>query len=133
MESSDHSKNGAQPKSHKSRKIKNYQIMKKYLIKATYNADGTKGLIQEGGTGRKNTVEKMVADMGGRVEAFYFAFGEEDVYIIAELADDIAAASVGLRVNSAGLVRTSTTVLLSPEDVDAASKKSVSYRGPGAK
>lgn len=107
--------------------------MKKYLIKATYNADGTKGLMQEGGTGRKNTVEKMVADMGGKVEAFYFAFGEEDVFIIAELEDDIAAASVGLRVNSAGLVRTSTTVLLSAEDVDAASKKSVTYRGPGAK
>lgn len=107
--------------------------MKKYLIKATYNADGTKGLMQEGGTGRKNAVEKMVNDMGGKVEAFYFAFGEEDVFIIAELADDISAASVGLRVNSAGLVRTSTTVLLSAEDVDAASKKSVTYRGPGAK
>jgi uncharacterized protein with GYD domain len=107
--------------------------MKKYLIKATYNAEGTKGLIQEGGTGRKNAVEKMVSDMGGKVEAFYFAFGEDDVIIIADLADDISAASVGLRVNSAGLVKTSTTVLLSPEDIDEASKKTVSYRGPGVK
>lgn len=107
--------------------------MRKYLIKGTYNPDGAKGLIQEGGTGRKTAIEKMLAEMGGKVEAFYFAFGEDDVILIIELPDDITAVSVGLRVNAAGLVRISTTVLISPEDIDAASKKSVSYRAPGAK
>ncbi|HET6557153.1 MAG TPA: GYD domain-containing protein [Prolixibacteraceae bacterium] len=107
--------------------------MRKYLIKGTYNPDGTKGLIQEGGSGRKTAIEKMLADMGGRVEAFYFAFGEDDVILIVELPDDITAVAVGLRVNAAGLVRISMTVLISPEDIDAASKKSVSYRAPGAK
>lgn len=132
MESSDHSKNGAYPKSHTSRKI-NYKIMKKYLIRGVYNADGAKGLTQEGGTGRKNTIEKMVADLGGKMLGFYYAFGEDDVIVISELPDDISAASVGLKVNAAGLVRITTTVLLSPEDIDEASKKAVSYRGPGAK
>ena len=78
--------------------------MKKYLIRGTYNADGTKGLIQEGGSSRKNTVEKMVAGMGGRLESFYYAFGEADVFLIVELPDDISAAAVGLKVNSTGRV-----------------------------
>ena len=107
--------------------------MKKYLIKGTYNPDGAKGLIQEGGTGRKTAIEKMLADMGGKVEAFYFAFGEDDVILIVEFPDDIAAVAVGLRVNAAGLVRISMTVLITPEDIDVASKKTVSYRAPGAK
>lgn len=107
--------------------------MKKYLISGNYTADGTHGLIQEGGTGRKTTIEEMLAAMGGKVESFYYAFGKNDVYIVVELPDDISAAAVGLRVNAAGLVRTSTTVLLTPADIDAASKISVSYRAPGAK
>lgn len=107
--------------------------MKKYLIKGSYNAEGIKGLMQEGGSGRKNAVEKMLADMGGKVESFYYAFGEDDVYVVVELPDDISAAAVGLRVNTAGLVKITTTVLLSPADVDEATKKNVSYRAPGAK
>ena len=107
--------------------------MRKYLIKGSYNADGTKGLVQEGGTSRKAVVEKMLAGMGGKVESFYYAFGEADVYLIVELPDDISAAAIGLRVNASGLVNISTTVLLSPEDIDAASKKSVNYRAPGEK
>ena len=107
--------------------------MKKYLIKACYNANGVKGLIEDGGTQRKLVVQKMLAGLGGKIESFNYAFGEHDVYIITELPDDISAAAVGLRVKSTGLVSISTTVLLSPEDIDAASKKSVNYRGPGEK
>jgi uncharacterized protein with GYD domain len=106
--------------------------MKKYLIKASYNSAGIKGLIEDGGSQRKLAVEKMLVGMGGRMESFYFAFGAHDVYAIAELPDDVSAAAVGLRINSSGLVSLSTTVLLSPEDIDAAVKKSVDYRAPGA-
>jgi uncharacterized protein with GYD domain len=107
--------------------------MKKYLIKASYNANGVKGLIEDGGTQRKSAIQKMLAGLGGKLESFYYAFGEHDVYAIAELPDDVSAAAVGLTINSTGLVSVSTTVLLSPEEIDAASKKSVSYRAPGAK
>ena len=107
--------------------------MKKYLITASYNANGTKGLLEEGGSQRKSEVQKMLAGLGGKMESFYYAFGEHDVYIITELPDDVTAAAVGLRVKSTGLVSISTTVLLSPEDIDAASKKSVIFRGPGEK
>ncbi len=107
--------------------------MKKYLIKASYNANGVKGLIEDGGTQRKLAIQKMLAGMGGKLESFYYAFGEHDVYVISELPDDISAAAVALRINLTGLVSTTTTVLLSPEDIDAASKKSVIYRAPGEK
>jgi uncharacterized protein with GYD domain len=107
--------------------------MKKYLIKASYNANGVKGLIEDGGSKRKSEVQKMMAGMGGKLESFYYAFGEHDAYITVELPDDVSAAAAGLRVNSTGLVTMSTTVLLSPEDIDAATKKSVSYRAPGQK
>jgi len=107
--------------------------MKKYLIKACYNANGVKGLIADGGSKRKSEVQKMLAGLGGKLDSFYYAFGDHDAYITCELPDDISAAAVGLRVNSTGLVTISTTVLLSPEDIDAASKKSVSYRAPGEK
>jgi uncharacterized protein with GYD domain len=107
--------------------------MKKYLIKASYNANGTKGLIEDGGSKRKSEIQKMLEGVGGKLESFYFAFGEHDVYVIMELPDDISAAAVGLGVNSSGLVSVSTTVLLSPEDMDKASKKSISYRAPGTK
>jgi uncharacterized protein with GYD domain len=107
--------------------------MKKYLIKASYNANGVKGLIGEGGSRRKSEVQKMIAGMDGKLESFYYAFGEHDAYIILELPDDIAAAAAVLRVNSTGMVSISTTVLLSPEDIDKASKISVSYSAPGQK
>ena len=107
--------------------------MKKYLIKASYNANGVKGLIEDGGSKRKSEVQKMIAALGGKLESFYYAFGETDAYITLDLPDDVSALAVGLKVNAAGLVSTSTTVLLSPEDIDAASKISVSYRAPGQK
>ena len=106
--------------------------MKKYLIKGTYNAEGTRGLLQEGGSGRQRAIEHMLAAMGGRVESFYYGLGENEVYLVIELPDEVAAAAVGLRVNAAGLVRIALTPLLTPAELDAAANLSVSYRAPGA-
>ena len=105
--------------------------MKKYLIKASYNSNGVKGIIKDGGSIRRAEVKKMVEGMGGKLESFYFAFGEHDAYVTVELPDDITAAATVSRVNASGVVSISTTVLLTPEDIDAAVKKSVSYRAPG--
>jgi uncharacterized protein with GYD domain len=106
--------------------------MSKYLIKGSYNTDGIKGLLKEGGTHRKEAVDKLLADVGGKVEAFYYAFGDHDVYVICDIPDNVSAASIGLRVNAAGFVSVKTTVLLTAKDVDDATKKSVSYSAPGA-
>ena len=105
--------------------------MPKYLWKATYTPEGAKGVLKEGGTARREAVEKLLADVGGTLESFHFAFGEDDAILIVDLPDNVTAAAVALTVGGAGVVGVSTTVLLTPEELDAASKKTVSYRPPG--
>jgi uncharacterized protein with GYD domain len=106
--------------------------MPKFLIKASYNADGARGLMKEGGTARRATVEKLVQGLGGKVEAFYFAYGEADAYVITDVPDAAAGLAVSLAVNASGAVRLTTIPLITPEEIDAASKKVVAYRAPGA-
>ena len=106
--------------------------MPTYLWQGSYTSEGAKGLVKDGGTKRRATVKQMVEQAGGKLQAFYFALGESDVYVIAELPDAATAAAVSLAVNGTGAVSLKTTVLLSPEDFDAAAKKSIAYRPPGS-
>jgi len=105
--------------------------MPKYLVQAGYKAEGIKGLLKEGGSSRRASVEKSIQSIGGKVEAFYFAFGDTDVYVIADLPDNATAAALALTVTSAGTVTCKTTVLMTPEEIDAAAKKTLNYRPPG--
>lgn len=105
--------------------------MPKYLIQAGYKAEGIKGLLKEGGSSRRASVEKSIQSIGGKVEAFYYAFGDTDVFVIADLPDNATAAALALTVSSAGTVTCKTTVLMTPEEIDAAAKKVPNYRPPG--
>ncbi len=105
--------------------------MPKYLIQASYTSEGTKGLLKDGGTKRRAAVEDVTSSVGGKVEAMYFAFGEEDAFVIADLPDNASAAAVSLAVSASGAAQARTTVLLTPEEMDRATKKTVSYRPPG--
>ena len=105
--------------------------MAKYLWQASYTAEGVKGVLKEGGSGRRDAIEKLVADLGGTLDAFYFAFGEDDVYVIADLPDNTTAAAISLAVGATGAVRIKTSVLLTPDEVDRAAHTTVGYRAPG--
>jgi uncharacterized protein with GYD domain len=105
--------------------------MPKYLVQASYTADGVRGLRQEGGSARRAVVEKACSSVGGRLDAFYYAFGETDVVTIMDLPDNVTAAGVALLVAASGTVDIKTTVLLLPEEVDAAVKVGGDYRPPG--
>ena len=105
--------------------------MPKYLIHANYIGEGVKGLLKEGGTSRRATVEKAVKSLSGTLEAFYYAFGETDAYLIVEVPDNASMAALALTVSASGAVTVKTTVLLTPEEVDEAVKKTPSYRPPG--
>ena len=105
--------------------------MPKYLFRASYTADGAKGLIREGGSGRVEVAERLAEGLGGKLESYYFAFGEDDVVGILDLPDNVSMAAVNLTISATGLVNTKTTVLLTPAEVDEAARQSVSYRGPG--
>ena len=107
--------------------------MAKYLLTASYNAEGIKGVMKEGGSSRVANFEKALADVGGTLESFYFAFGDTDVYIIADLPSHQAAVAVAAAVGSSGsLSKVETVVLLTPAEIDSAMNQSVSYRPPGA-
>ena len=105
--------------------------MPKYLFQASYSVEGVKGLLKEGGTSRRAHIEQLVKGMGGSLEAFYFAFGSDDVVVIAELPDDASATALSLTVSAAGGGGLKTTVLVTPEPMDQATKKTVGYRPPG--
>ncbi len=107
--------------------------MPKYLLEVNYLDDGLKGLIKEGGTRRRAAAEKAVKSVGGSIESFYYAFGAADVYVIADVPDNINAAALTLTLNASGAVACRTTVLLTTEEVDAAVKKHPKYRPPGKK
>lgn len=105
--------------------------MPKYLVQGNYVGEGVKGLLKEGGTSRRIAVEKAAKSVGGSLEAIYYAFGESDVYIILDMPDNVSMAAVALMVNASGAVTVKTTVLMTPEEVDQAAKKTPVYRAPG--
>jgi uncharacterized protein with GYD domain len=105
--------------------------MARYLIQASYTREGMQGVMKEGGSGRADAIGKLLADVGGSLESFYFAFGKTDAYVTVEVPDNITAAAIGMTVAASGAVSTNTVVLLTPEEIDQAAKKSVAYRAPG--
>ncbi len=106
--------------------------MPKYLISANYTAQGIEGVRAGGAKSRVDAVSTMLEAMGGRLESLYFAFGDTDVFAIADAPDDEAAAAVAIAINSSGAVSTRTTKLLTVEQVDEALRRTVSYQAPGA-
>ena len=108
--------------------------MAKYLIEASYSHEGLKGLVKDGGSGRKAAIETAVKALGGRLESIYYAFGTADVYAIVEAPDNVAVAAFALAVGATGaLAHFKTIVLLTTDEVDQAAKKAAgaSYRPPG--
>jgi uncharacterized protein with GYD domain len=105
--------------------------MPKYLIEASYTREGVGGVQSKGGSSRRDAVADTAKSLGGQLEAFYFAFGDHDAVVIVDLPDNEAAAATALSVNAAGGATVKTTVLLTPEQVDDAAKRSVDYRRPG--
>jgi uncharacterized protein with GYD domain len=105
--------------------------MAKYLFQASYTQAGLQGLMKEGGSSRRDAVKQTVEALGGTLEAFYYAFGDVDVFAIADLPDNVSSSAFSLTASAAGTAGVKTTVLITPEDVDEAVKKSVAYRPPG--
>jgi uncharacterized protein with GYD domain len=105
--------------------------MPKYLVEVSYTSEGAKGLLAGGGTARRKAVEEMAAAAKGKLETFYFSFGEHDAIVIVDAPNHAAASAVALRVAASGAARTKTSVLITPEEVDEAAKQQLTYRPPG--
>jgi len=106
--------------------------MPRYLIEASYGAEGVRGVAQKGGSARREIVGQLIGSMGGAIESFYFAFGDPDVYVIAELPSDEAAAAIALSINQTAATKTRTVVLLTPEQIDTAAGMVPTYKPPGS-
>jgi uncharacterized protein with GYD domain len=105
--------------------------MPKYLIQASYTTEGLKGLHKDKAAGRRESVSHTIAALGGKLEAMYYAFGEDDVVVLLEMPDNASMSALSLAVSASGLVRTRTTALMSVEETDQALGKHVDYRAPG--
>ena len=106
--------------------------MAKYMYQANYTPAGMQGLLREGGTSRRKVFEEMGREQGGQLEAFYYAFGGADLYIIFDLPDAATAAAISLAITAGGALSISTVQLITPEEIDVAAQKTVNYRPPGA-
>uniref|UniRef100_Q01T30 GYD family protein n=1 Tax=Solibacter usitatus (strain Ellin6076) TaxID=234267 RepID=Q01T30_SOLUE len=105
--------------------------MPKYLIQARYTSEGIQGLVKDSASGRRADVQAAVGALGGKVEAFYYTFGDDDVAAIFDLPDNTKAAALALSISGSGAVRVRTTPLLSVEEVDQALEIRMKYRAPG--
>jgi uncharacterized protein with GYD domain len=105
--------------------------MPKYLVQASYTADGVKGLQKDGAASRVKMASQVAETLGGKCESFYFAFGTDDVVAILDLPSAADMAAISFAVSATGAIRTRTTPLLTAAEVDAALKKSVSFKAPG--
>jgi uncharacterized protein with GYD domain len=107
------------------------RVMPKFLFLASYTTEGAKGVQSAGGSSRRDAVATVAESVGGTLESFYFAFGDADAYVVVDVPDNESAAAIALAVNTGGGAKVSTVVLLTPEEIDAAAKRSVDYRAPG--
>ena len=106
--------------------------MPKYLLEVEYTLDGVRGVLAKGGSARRAAATAAAKSAGGKLEAFYFAFGGTDVYVIADMPDNASAAALALTVTAGGGANVRTVVLLTPDEVDAATQKDVRYKPPGS-
>ena len=105
--------------------------MAKYLVQGSYTVEGIKGVLKEGGTGRREAVSAALKALGGKVESIYYAFGDTDVFVIFDAPDNVTVAALAMGIAATGTVALKTTVLLTVEEIDQASKKTLSYRPAG--
>ena len=105
--------------------------MAKYLVMASYTAEGARGVLKDGGTKRRQAAEQAIKSAGGKLEAFYFAFGDSDAFVVIDAPDHASVAAASLAINASGAVRSRTVVLLTPEEIDQATKKGMTYQAPG--
>ena len=105
--------------------------MPKYLIVGSYTAEGAKGLLKDGGSKRRQVADAALKSVGGKIESFYFAFGEHDLYVIVDAPDSVTVAAASLAISAGGGFRAKSVVLLTAEELDQATRKTTSYQPPG--
>ena len=105
--------------------------MAKFLIRAQYTPQGLQGAVKEGFASREEYSRGLIESVGGKTEAWYFSYGQEDVVVIID-AEPAAAVAISMAVNQSGAARQITTPLLTSAEMDAARSQVPQFRAPGA-
>ena len=105
--------------------------MAKYLFEVNYTLDGVKGVKAKGGSARRSAAEAAAKSAGGAIDEYYFAFGSTDVFVIADFPDNTSAAALALAVTAGGGATVRTVVLLTADEIDDATRRSIDYTPPG--
>ena len=85
---------------------------------------------------RREAAKQYIEAVGGKLQGFWYAFGDHDGYVLWEAPDNVSMAATALAIGAGGALSSlNTTVLMSVEDTVAAMKKasSIKYRPPGEK
>src|SRR5580692_888767 len=104
--------------------------MPKFLIEASYTAEGLRGLAKDKASGRQDVVKEALASVGGKLDAAFFALGDTDVYILCDCPDHVSVAALSLAVSASGMVRTKTIPLMTVEEADRALAMKLNYHAP---
>jgi uncharacterized protein with GYD domain len=97
--------------------------MPRYLWQVSYTVGGLEGVLRDGCTKRRQVVQQLVEGLGGRLELFDYALGNDDAFIVAQLPSNVSAISVAMAVNAGGGATLKTSVLVTPEEIDQAASK----------
>ena len=90
--------------------------MAHYLIQLTYTTEAWAAQLRNP-QDRREVVRPLFERLGGRIEAAYFAFGEYDLVVLAELPDNIKASAFALTVAAGEAVKAiKTTPLVTIEE-----------------
>jgi len=85
--------------------------MAKYAVIGGYTAEAWSKMIDNPGD-RVAAVQKVAQAAGGKLEQFFWSFGDDDYLAIIDAPDDISAAAVSIAVGSSGSLRNLRTIKL---------------------
>jgi uncharacterized protein with GYD domain len=110
--------------------------MPKYAIFFTFTGETLARFIEQP-SDRAAAVQALVEPLGGKVEGYYFMFGQDDGMVLVDMPDSQSAAAASLAVGSTGaFARLHTHELIPADQINAVLAKAKAarqtYRPPGS-
>ena len=110
--------------------------MPHYLLRWQFTSNSAKSMVSSP-VDRTIPAKALIEGFGGKLEAYYFSFGEFDGVGLVEFPDNTSVAACSLTAaSSGGFSKFETTVLFTAKDGEAAMKKehdtNTGYRPPNA-
>ncbi len=104
-----------------------------YMVQASYTSTTWSKLVQRP-ENRMEALRPVVEQLGGKLLAWYYAWGDYDVMVLLDVPGNVNAAAASMAIAAGGAVKEiKTTPLMSPEEgFDAMLlAQGAGYRPPG--